>query len=106
MIIRPHLTEKSLRLAKMGKYTFVVRKGVSAGEVKKAVDNFYQVTAREVWFVGRGKEIRVDAKRRKRQIIKPRLAIVSLKKGQIDVFEVAASGAKDAPKDKKDERKS
>lgn len=106
MTIQPHLTEKSLRLSKMGKYTFVVKKGVSAGEIKKAIDDFYQVTANQVWFVGRGKEVRRDAKRRKRHIIKPRLAIISLKKGKIDVFEAAAGGAKDTPAKNKDERKS
>ncbi|OGH10327.1 MAG: 50S ribosomal protein L23 [Candidatus Levybacteria bacterium RIFCSPHIGHO2_01_FULL_36_15] len=48
IVIRPIITEKSLKEAKAGRYTFLVAKDVDAGEIRGALKELYNVDAKEI----------------------------------------------------------
>ena len=84
IIKRPLITEKTMRLASEGKYTFVVDKKADKKLVKRAVEKFFEVEVKKVWLIKvRGKKKRSGRQRRK--IIKRpdwKKAIVKTKEGQ------------------------
>jgi large subunit ribosomal protein L23 len=88
IIRRPIITEKSIKLVEMGKYTFEVAQGVNRVEVKKAIAEIFSVDVVKVNLInGIAKRRRVG----KNEGLKPKVkkAIVSIKAGQtIDVFEI------------------
>ena len=91
IIKKPVITEKSMALAKEGKFTFLVNKISKKSTVKKAVEELFKVDVIKFWlFKDRGKKKRVG--RLKRKIVKGpdfKKAIVKLKKDQgIDLFEL------------------
>ena len=43
IIVRPLITEKSMKLVDEGKYTFEVKQGANKVEVKKAVEELFKV---------------------------------------------------------------
>ncbi|MDR0291963.1 MAG: 50S ribosomal protein L23 [Elusimicrobium sp.] len=90
-IKRPLLTEKSLILRdEQNKYSFVVAKTATKGEVKTAVEKFFNVTVEGVNTCAlKGKVHRMGRYAGKRADYKK--AIVTLKKGdKIDVVEATA----------------
>lgn len=92
VIKKPLITEKTLSLANMGKYTFVVDKTASFGQVKKAVEDYFKVKVTKLWFLkNAGKLKRVGKlKRNIKKISGIRKAIVKLAKDQkIDLFETS-----------------
>ncbi|TXB61933.1 50S ribosomal protein L23 [Phaeodactylibacter luteus] len=49
ILVKPLITEKTERLSdQLGKYTFVVNKDANKIEIKKAIEDMYQVTVEEV----------------------------------------------------------
>lgn len=88
MKLIPILTEKSLRMAKEGKYTFWVDRNITKPQVKKLVSSIFKVTVvsvRTINLAGESKRTMAG----KKKIIKPRKkAVVTLKgKDKIDLFE-------------------
>ena len=48
IIIRPLVTEKSMDDMEQGKYTFVVARGANKSEIKKAIEQIFDVTVDRV----------------------------------------------------------
>ena len=88
IIVRPLITEKSMKLVEEGKYTFEVKQGSNKVEVKKAVEELFKVDVTAVNMV--------NTLRKKRRVgkyegLRPAVqkAIVTLADGQkLDVFEI------------------
>lgn len=88
IIKKPIITEKSLKLVELGKYTFEVAQGANRVEVKKAVAEIFEVDVLKVNLInGIAKRRRVGQNEGFKAKVKK--AIVTIKPGQtIDVFEV------------------
>lgn len=88
IVKRPLITEKTTQLVEQGKYTFEVMQGVNKVEVKKAVEELFNVEVVDVNIIN----VRKKARRvGKHEGFRPavRKAIVTLAEGQtLDVFEV------------------
>lgn len=88
IIVKPLITEKTMKLVDEGKYTFEVKQGANKVEVKKAVEELFDVKVTAVNMI--------NAQRKKRRVgkyegLRPAVqkAIVSLAEGQkLDVFEI------------------
>ncbi|MBI2247481.1 MAG: 50S ribosomal protein L23 [Armatimonadetes bacterium] len=81
IIRRPILTEKSMRWTERGKYTFEVVDGVNKLDIKKAVEEMFDVT------VTRVNTIRIPGRQKRRgqrfyRVSGYRKAIVTLAAGQ------------------------
>ncbi|MFZ5932982.1 MAG: 50S ribosomal protein L23 [Patescibacteria group bacterium] len=87
MRVLPILTEKSLREAKKGHYTFWVTPGTRKDEIKKYIEKVFEVKVGKV----RTMNARGERKRNWRgriELVKARKkAVVALKEGKIDLFE-------------------
>lgn len=88
IIKRPLITEKTTQLVDSGKYTFEVMQGVNKVEVKKAIEELFDVNVVSVNIIN----VRKKARRvGKYDGFTPavRKAVVTLQEGQtLDVFEV------------------
>ena len=88
ILVRPLITEKSMKLVDEGKYTFEVKQGANKVEVKKAVEELFKVEVTAVNMM--------NTQRKKRRVgkyegLRPAVqkAIVTLAEGQkLDVFEI------------------
>ena len=88
ILVRPLITEKSMKLVDEGKYTFEVKQGANKVEVKKAVEELFKVEVTAVNMM--------NTQRRRRRVgkyegLRPAVqkAIVTLAEGQkLDVFEI------------------
>ena len=88
ILVRPLITEKTMKLVEEGKYTFEVKQGANKVEVKKAVEELFKVEVTAVNMM--------NTQRKKRRVgkyegLRPAVqkAIVTLAKGQkLDVFEI------------------
>ncbi|MBC7326685.1 50S ribosomal protein L23 [bacterium] len=89
IIIRPLITEKSLRLAREGKYTFEVAPDANKHEIKSAVEMLFKVRVGDVHTINvKGKQRTMFWGRRTTGRTKNwKKAIVSVKEGKIDIFE-------------------
>jgi len=88
VIIRPLITEKSTKLVDSGKYTFEVMPGVNKIEVKKAVEEVFNVNVIDVNIINVRKKPR-KVGRYAGYSPSVRKAIVTLQRGQtIDKFEI------------------
>lgn len=88
IIVRPLITEKTMKLVEEGKYTFEVKQGANKVEVKKAVEELFKV---EVTAVNMMNTLRKRRRVGKYEGLRPSVqkAIVTLAKGQkLDVFEI------------------
>lgn len=88
IIVRPLITEKTMKLVEEGKYTFEVKQGANKVEVKKAVEELFKV---EVTAVNMMNTLRKRRRVGKYEGLRPAVqkAIVTLAKGQkLDVFEI------------------
>lgn len=73
VIKKPIITEKSTEATSFGRYAFEVDKKATKGEIKRAMEKFFEVKALKVWTSVRPK--------------KGKKAIVQLAEGQkIDLF--------------------
>lgn len=88
MKLKPVLTEKSLGLAKEGKYTFWVERGFTKHQIKKLVGDVFGVQVKGVRTINVTGETKRTMVGRKK-IVQPRKkAIVTLKgKDKIELFE-------------------
>lgn len=86
---RPIITEKSMAQAANGRYTFEVAKNASKGQIKKAVEDTFDVSVVSVNTMKiKGKKIRTGRMRRETEKKPSKKAIVELVSGQkIDLFE-------------------
>ena len=88
IIVRPLITEKTMKLVDEGKYTFEVKQGSNKVEVKKAVEELFKVDVTAVNMM--------NTQRKRRRVgkyegLRPAVqkAIVTLAEGQkLDVFEI------------------
>jgi large subunit ribosomal protein L23 len=87
-MIKPIFTEKSLRLAKGGKYTFRVDVGMAKDKVKSEISRIFGVHVVDIWTLNTGGESGRSVKGRKFVSLRSKKAIVVLKdKEKIDLFE-------------------
>jgi len=92
VIIKPIISEKSVKQAEGGKYTFAVLKSADKKEIRSAVKVLFnvEVTAVTTTTVKPGKK-RVGMRRMEVAVSSWKKAIVSLKDGQkIDIFNLEA----------------
>lgn len=89
MKVTPILTEKSLNVAKMGKYTFVVDVGLNKLEIAKLVSSIYSVHVKTVRTLNYKSGEKRNTRGRKVTIKAFKKAVVTLAKDEkIDAFEV------------------
>ncbi len=88
IIVRPLITEKSMKLVEGRQYTFEVKQGSNKVEVKKAVEAIFNVKVESVNMMNtRRKERRVGKYTGLRPAVQK--AIVTLAEGnKIDAFEI------------------
>ena len=89
-IIDPVITEKSLKDAQKGKFTFKMHKSLTKDAIKRLVIDQFKVDVIAVkTTIVKGRSKRVGAKRMEKVLSAWKKAIVTLKEGQkISVFEV------------------
>jgi large subunit ribosomal protein L23 len=89
IIIKPIITEQSMKAVDGGKYSFVVAKAASKTDVRKAVKEMFNVTVVSVaTSVIKGKTKRVGARRQEIKDSIWKKAVVKVKKGdKISLFE-------------------
>ena len=92
ILIRPVLTEKSLRLAKQGYFTFQVDQDASKRNITDAINQQFAVSVVTVQTLRLpGKVRRVGKMRRETKHSDGKKAVVTLKKEQkIDLFDVGS----------------
>ena len=90
MVKRPIITEKSLQEAAKGFYTFEVDKKARKGQIKKAIEEQFNVQVKKVRTLScKGKKRRFGRRRIEVRMPAFKKALVKLKEGQkIDIFEV------------------
>ncbi len=90
ILTRPVFTEKSMKDAEDGRFTFVVALTATKDDVKKAVEEKYKVTVVDIaTAIVKGKGKRVGKKRTEKLLGKYKKAVVVVTKGQkIDEFEL------------------
>lgn len=89
MKVIPILTEKSLNVAKDGKYTFVVEAGLNKFEITKLINSIYDVHVKTVRTLNYKSGEKRNVRGRKVNIKAFKKAIVTLAKDEkIDAFEV------------------
>lgn len=100
IIIRPIITEKAMREAARGCFTFEVKSSSRKREIRDVVGNLFNVDVLDVrTIMVKGRKKRVGRRRSVVQVGSWKKAIVRLASGQkIDLFEVVK-------KDNKDEQK-
>jgi large subunit ribosomal protein L23 len=88
MKLTPVISEKSLGLAKSGKYTFRVDRGLKKGQIERLIEEVFKVHVKKIRTINvRGENKRTMAGR-KRKIQPSKKAIVTLaEKEKIDLFE-------------------
>lgn len=88
MKLAPVLTEKTLEQAKKGKYTFKVGKGLNKNQIKKMVEDAFDVEVEKVRTMNDAGEEKRTVLGRKRVVMPQKKAVVSLKgKDKIEIFE-------------------
>lgn len=89
-IIAPIITERSLALAKQGKFSFLVALDADKASIKKAIKDAFKVDVIGVdTIIQKGKTKRIGMKRVEKKLAKTKKAVVTLKSGQkIDIFDL------------------
>lgn len=89
IIIKPIFTEKSIKDAALGKFTFLVKSGVNKNQIKNAIEELYKVNVISVATNStKGSKTKLTRKGRAVTKFNNKKARVSLKKGQkIEIFE-------------------
>jgi large subunit ribosomal protein L23 len=88
IIVRPLITEKTMNQVEVGKYTFEVKQGANKVEVKKAVEELFNVKVVAVNMMNTQRKSRRVGKY---EGLRPAVqkAIVTLAEGyKLDVFEI------------------
>jgi large subunit ribosomal protein L23 len=91
-IIKPHITEKSMTLAGVGKFSFIVDSNANKDVIKKAIEKKYSVHVKDVaTSYVKGKRKRVGVRRAEVQISRIKKAIVTLAtREKLDMFELGS----------------
>lgn len=92
IIIKPVITEKSVRLAQLDStFTFVVRTISTKNQIQEAVEKLFNVQVQKIRTIVNQKEVRRTGKKRlSTSVAKTKKALVTLKEGHtIDLFDVA-----------------
>lgn len=88
IIIRPLVTEKSMDDMEQGKYTFVVARGANKSEIKKAIEQIFDVTVDRVNTMNmRGKMKRQGANQGRRPAWKKAIVKLTEDSNSIEFFE-------------------
>jgi len=88
MKIIPVLTEKSLNLAKEGKYTFWVEQGLTKSEIRVLVDKVFNVHTGQVRTLKFKGGVKKNSRGNKVRVLGRKKAIIVLGKDEkIDLFE-------------------
>ena len=91
VILAPVITERSMQLVKVGKYTFKVAKNSDKGKIKKAVKDKFGVDAVSVATII-VKPSKKNVNRREITVSAFKKAIVKIKSGQkIDLFDIGGT---------------
>lgn len=92
LIVKPVITEKSMKAVQIGKFTFIVNKSAGKNDIRKDVEKKFGVNVKTVsTTIVKGKTHKTGMKRVKVAISAWKKAIVELEKGQkIDLFELGA----------------
>lgn len=90
IIKRPIITERTMLLAQLGKFSFEVDKKANKNQIKEVVEKIFKVNVVSIATSAiRGKSKRFGAKRVTVKLSDSKKAMVELKKGQrIDLFEI------------------
>lgn len=90
MLLKPIITEKSMRLAQTGQFTFATTANTSKGQVKTTVEKLFSVEVINVRTLKLAVKTRRSGKTRQTRTTSPRYkALVTLKPGQmIDYFKL------------------
>lgn len=87
--IKPIITEKSIRDAKNGKYTFIVPTLFTKANIKEVISSVFGVKVKRVRTINYYKLVRRGFKRLQRKRVNLKKAVVELyPKEKIDLFEV------------------
>lgn len=94
ILIKPIISEKSLRDAQTGKFTFLVNSVANKTEIKKAIEVTFAVNVEKITTVTtKGSTTRLTKIGRRTKLFKKKKARVVLQKGQtIDIFEEHLGG--------------
>lgn len=89
VIIAPVITEKSMKYASQGRFTFLVVKQASKLDIKKAVEKAFNVHVTKMFTVTtKGRTTRIGERRNEVALPSFKKAIVTVKKGEkIALFE-------------------
>jgi large subunit ribosomal protein L23 len=100
IIIRPIITEKSMKEAELGKFTFQVAKDANKTNIKKAIEGQFSVNVTGLsTILVKGKRKRIGARRSEVKESVMKKAIATLKSGQkIDLFEMIGQEAEEEKK--------
>jgi large subunit ribosomal protein L23 len=102
-IIKPLVTEKSMRDVSLGKYTFMVAKDAAKGAIKQALGEMFNVHVVSVsTSIVKGRMKRVGARRQEVDQADWKKATVKLRKGErISLFEPGSATEDEKKKGKK-----
>ncbi len=95
IIKKPVISEKSIQLGRVSKYTFVVDKRATAPEIKKSIQKLFKVTVKKINTINVGGK---PKNMRRRRVYRSdwKKAIVTLMPGQsIKLFEESKKEKKD-----------
>lgn len=89
VLIKPIISEEAMRLASLGKYSFIVADKADKQIIKKTIMKLFNVHVVSVATTTlKGKTKRVGMRRTEKVVASVKKAIVTLKKGEkIDLFE-------------------
>jgi large subunit ribosomal protein L23 len=107
VVIKPLVTEKSMKDVSLGKYTFAVAKSASKGEIKQVVGNMFSVHVVNVaTSVLKGRKTRVGKRRDEVDAQMWKRATVTLRKGErISLFEPGSATEEENKKTEKKAKK-
>ena len=108
IIIKPIISEQSLKDAQMGKYTFLVNKKANKTEIKKAIEEVFEVKVIKIMTnITKGSITRNTKVGRKITVFSDKKARVVLQKGQsIAIFDEHLGLDDEKDKSKKEKAKS
>ena len=89
VLVRPVITEKSMREAGIGNFTFVVATDADKGAIRKAIEDSFNVHVVALQtIISKGKRARVGKRRVELRLSSTKKAIAKLREGErIDLFE-------------------
>ena len=90
VIIAPLISEKSMNFASLGKYTFIVDKKSNKNQIKKAIEESFNVKVIGLSTnIVKGRTARVGERRTEKKMLDFKKAIATLKAGdKIGLFEL------------------